>query len=515
MSFSLTPPPLDPEPEDFDPDPGGGDSFSGGPRILDLDASSSSPASSVPPEPLQAPNDPPSSCPRPEEPEPVDTPAEPVDGENPSEDVDPVLAPGISETPAKPEDEKTNSSDDLEEAADPVLAPSVSETPAETDEKSPDAARNPSDAAESETAQDASSPLEEASLQLPEVSAEEETSRDGSREQPAASPDPPTDSQASPAEDDDFGDFEEFEQFVSQTPQSSHPGAESGEVEDGWAAFEAPSGEEPEDVGDKGDWAADFGPPASLLSAPVEPVTLPDGSQLPRLSQALADEAAVLAELFPAAGETEASKPPGSLFGLIGEKDQLWGEAVEGSCDTSWSGEEVWQRLREVEESVALRLVWGSLCSGYLALLGALGVSHELAKARLGDQRRPAFARQLDVVKMAPTPILAPTPAPIPVALATTSGKGWSPAGTGEERWLRPGLVEGGGVVVRRVQEPPPKDKELPSSLSVPPVEFSWTDSGLTNPLGQASHLFLACLCFASHLRILFFSEPLLESMTK
>lgn len=378
----------------------------------------------------------------------------PVDFEDPEEPHPPHLdseePQSTSSSASTRPNEASLSLPDEPSLPDPAFSTSSSAASSARPEPEPEAQPPEPTSADSEADQTGQGESEESRSceeELPESAAPAEPL-------PAAEAEPtPPDS----AETDEFGDFEEFAAFE---------GGSGGDGSEEWAAFaETPS--EGAASTAAADWAT-----ASAAQATPAPLQTPPAPSLASLEELVRSKAWLdsLPEAFSSAGEegTEAEREEdegdSGLLSCLGQARGWWDSppaetsAAEAMESDQTSSVRLWRRLRRVEESAALGTGWGISAAAYTAFLAALRLSHELAQMRLGDPKRPAFARQLDVVKITPTPLLQPSTASA-VSAPTTTGGIESPA---------------------KEKSPPPP---VPSSLAVPPVDFSWTDSGLTNPL--------------------------------
>uniref|UniRef100_A0A914WGM5 Aftiphilin clathrin-binding box domain-containing protein n=1 Tax=Plectus sambesii TaxID=2011161 RepID=A0A914WGM5_9BILA len=267
-------------------------------------------------------------------------------------------------------------------------------------------------------------------------------------------------------DDDDFGDFEEFGDFAAVQPGAVTNASDSQTTNDdgGWAAF----GSAPVAPANEG-WAADFSavgdwPPTTsdtpptptaaseavqFESAPAAINVVAEKSLLPSLSSLIED-----ADLWDFGGDdvpAPDSEETTAINDLLRSFD--CDKFVGTSDDALKRAFDVWLALRIIEETIALKCQWTGSTTNACFLRG-LNMDANLAKMR--NTGLPVFAQHLGGSLLTP---LAPGQQPPSETMQASNGKATPSASS--------------AVHI--------------DSLSVPPAQFDWRNSGLTNPLTAAS----------------------------
>ncbi|XP_034055428.1 LOW QUALITY PROTEIN: aftiphilin-like [Gymnodraco acuticeps] len=291
-------------------------------------------------------------------------------------------------------------------------------------------------------------------------------------------------------EEDDFGDFNspkfhasgtvgeedggKFEDFPVSNSFGNFSSAADGEADTGWSAFG--DQQQQQQVEEEESWAAfseepSIAPPAESRTEEEEEEEEWHESEVPAVSEETSstDRQALCIRLeklfqgsFPQAAAPPVEDQVMSLKNLLEpeENHQPGGEEKEkrSPCSRSVQGG-VWSQLQDIHESFGLRYQWGgSYCNK--ALLCCLGI----------DTRNILFTgqkKQPVIVPMyaASLGMLEPTKEPVkPVSAAE--------------------------MITSIAQTPPPAPETKTScpadsapQEALPPVQFDWSSSGLTNPL--------------------------------
>ncbi|XP_061736692.1 aftiphilin a isoform X2 [Nerophis ophidion] len=269
--------------------------------------------------------------------------------------------------------------------------------------------------------------------------------------------------------DDEFGDFNSpkfdcgaTEEGGASFASSSSFGNFSSAADAGWSAFgEAEHGTAPEKeestTSGESSWAA-FGSESTTL--PVEDVQEAwhqaevSSCHLESGGQTEALWSRVFESNFPSAPLSPVEEQVVSLRVLLGPRDdQEVTRVLHGG---------VWSQLEDVDEAVGLRHQWGgSYCNK--TLLGCLGI----------DTRNILFTgqkKQPVIVPMyaASLGMLEPTKEPMKIVSAAEMIASIAQAPSSSSSSCPPGTNSSSSQAVQEV---------------LPPVQFDWSSSGLTNPL--------------------------------
>uniref|UniRef100_A0A914ZLT0 Aftiphilin clathrin-binding box domain-containing protein n=1 Tax=Parascaris univalens TaxID=6257 RepID=A0A914ZLT0_PARUN len=286
--------------------------------------------------------------------------------------------------------------------------------------------------------------------------------------------------------DEDFGDFEEFVEFPS-THAKNDMVAKTNEEQDefvGWAAFESASSgsHKSNDEGDNG-WAADF------ANAPTLPAHVQQQTFTSILQQHADMQLCALHEIYDGdslwttdnvAWDDSESEPESShdeMESVVGDLD-----GTDVAVDNLKPWQSLWLAISIVEEALALKMQW-THSAFYSDFLDSLNLDANLAMMR--NSNLPAFAQQLDE-----SAILQPMTS----IDASNDKSGMTSHGSSQSFSLAQfnsssGLPSNVSKASRRSSvQSAQRPKSVPvDSLAVPPAQFDWGNSGLTNPLTAGS----------------------------
>uniref|UniRef100_A0A8R1TXL5 Aftiphilin clathrin-binding box domain-containing protein n=1 Tax=Onchocerca volvulus TaxID=6282 RepID=A0A8R1TXL5_ONCVO len=247
--------------------------------------------------------------------------------------------------------------------------------------------------------------------------------------------------------DDEFGDFEKFTR-MEETQKNEN---------DSWADFEASS---------LPDSYIKNKSTENITSSGTELQFVVESSLLPTLVENLCDD-----QLWATVGGEGENND---------EYDISDSEVYEALSDTiNMKGNKgpdkmVWMSVSIIEEALALKLQWhDSLIRS--CFLHSLDV--DVNQAVIRNSGLPAFAQQLEE-----SAILAPVSVMESCTEATLMGeKNSLPQSNSTE------FISHAGIEKSSVSHQAPSRSVTIDSLAVPPVQFDWNNSGLTNPLKTGS----------------------------
>uniref|UniRef100_A0A1I8A798 Clathrin_bdg domain-containing protein n=1 Tax=Steinernema glaseri TaxID=37863 RepID=A0A1I8A798_9BILA len=251
-------------------------------------------------------------------------------------------------------------------------------------------------------------------------------------------------------DDDEFGEFEEFGDFAGASTAETCPVKPSPAGGDNTSGGNWKPPEEQEEEGENEDWAAEFPEFSPETSAPDSFVNdSPHVSIVPTIEHVPTIEGLLEEEDFWSV-DSQWNEDEGidddDVFDILADLD------IDEISDDCKSSLKLWRDLRIVEEALALKFQWKSSAANTV-LLRTLDM--DVKKAEIKNSYLPAFAQQL----VGDGGVLKPT-------LHAVSS-------TGADSPPQPSTAEASSATV--------------ASLSVEPVTFNWSDSGMVNPLTSSS----------------------------
>ncbi|KAG9337784.1 hypothetical protein JZ751_027585 [Albula glossodonta] len=307
--------------------------------------------------------------------------------------------------------------------------------------------------------------------------------------------------------DDDEGDFGDF-----SAPREGGEGADGGgfedfPVSDSFADFSsAPTGSGPDDgsgwsafedqqTGEGDSWAA-FGEEQSAVPSVSEerlqdsaPITAPSSgspkaNRRDSLSVSSASLASRLERLFcasfpevtvPEAGEEVVSlkarlEPPAPPQGSSEEEQE------EDTPSTHWDSAAVWRQLLEIHDALGLRYQWGGSHSNK-ALLCSLGI--DTRNILFTGQKKqpvivPMYAASLGMLEPTKEPVKPISAAEKIASIAQAPPVSPEISTSPDPSQVQTPRITGSAFLQMQAQT---------TQEALPPVQFDWSSSGLTNPL--------------------------------